>query len=77
MPAEPVPAAGEELMMTVVIDADAPDRCTVAPPGLSSVARLSTWLTVDRSSVVALREMRYPRDLSPSVRITPAWPSRC
>lgn len=58
MPAEPVPATGEELTMTVVTYADAPDRCTVAPPGLSGVARMSTWLTVDRSSVVSLREMR-------------------
>lgn len=44
--------------MTVVTYADAPDRCTVSPPGLSGVAQMSTWLTVDRSSVVSLQEMR-------------------
>ncbi|WP_225334752.1 DUF7511 domain-containing protein [Halomicrobium urmianum] len=58
MPAEPAPSTGEELTMTVVTYADAPDRCTVSPPGLSGDARMSTWLSVDRSSVVSRREMR-------------------
>ena len=26
---------------------DGPDRLTIYPPGLSSVARMSTWLTAD------------------------------
>ncbi|WP_226010370.1 DUF7511 domain-containing protein [Halomicrobium salinisoli] len=58
MPVEHAPSTGDQLTMTVVTYADAPDRCTVAPSGLSGVARMSTWLTVDRSIVVSLREMR-------------------
>lgn len=47
-----------ELSMTVVEYADEPDRCTVSPQGLSGFAKLSTWITVDRSAVVDLSSMR-------------------
>ena len=35
------------LESTLVRYEDGPDRLTVYPPGLSSVARMSTWLTAD------------------------------
>jgi hypothetical protein len=35
-----------------------PDRRTVYPPGLSSVARMSTWLTADADAFVALDNAR-------------------
>ena len=41
-----------ELSMTVVQYSDGPDRCTIYPPGLSGVARMSTWLSADRSLFV-------------------------
>jgi len=47
-----------ELSMTVVEYTDEPDRCTVSPQGLSGVAKLSTWITVDRGVVVDLDTMR-------------------
>ncbi|QIO23625.1 hypothetical protein [Haloarcula sp. JP-L23] len=47
-----------ELSLTVVQYSDGPDRCTIYPPGLSGVPRMSTWLTADRSAFVALDEMR-------------------
>ncbi|MBV0924670.1 hypothetical protein KTS45_10720 [Halomicroarcula limicola] len=47
-----------ELSMTVVQYSDGPDRCTVYPPGLSGVARMSTWLSADRSVFVELDAMR-------------------
>jgi hypothetical protein len=47
-----------DLSMTVVEYTDEPDRCTVSPRGLSGVAKLSTWITVDRSVVVDLDTMR-------------------
>ncbi|WP_236044707.1 DUF7511 domain-containing protein [Haloarcula nitratireducens] len=47
-----------ELSMTVVQYGDASDRCTVYPPGLSGVARMSTWLSADRSAFVGLDAMR-------------------
>jgi len=47
-----------ELSMTVVRYSDSPDRCTVYPPGLSGVARMSTWLSADRSLFVDVDSMR-------------------
>ncbi|WP_276272482.1 DUF7511 domain-containing protein [Haloarcula litorea] len=51
-------AAGTDLSMTVVRHTDGPDRCTVSPPGLSGVARMSTWLSADRAAFVPVDEMR-------------------
>lgn len=50
--------APQELSMTVVEYTGEPDRCTVAPRGLSGVAKLSTWITVDRAVVVDLDAVR-------------------
>lgn len=58
MAVQDVPTRDSDLAMTVVTYDDMADRCTVYPPGLSSVARMSTWISVDRSAVVSLREMR-------------------
>jgi hypothetical protein len=52
------PRAPQELSMTVVEYTGEPDRCTVSPRGLSGVAKLSTWITVDRAVVVDLDAMR-------------------
>jgi len=49
---------GVELSMTVVRYSDGPDRCTVYPPGLSGVARMSTWLSADRSLFVDVASIR-------------------
>ena len=46
------------LSLTVVHYSDAPDRCTVFPPGLSGDARMSTWISADRSAFVRLAERR-------------------
>ena len=37
---------------------DAPNRRTVYPPGLSGVARMSTWLTADADAFVDLEAAR-------------------
>jgi hypothetical protein len=50
--------ASHELSMTVVEYTGEPDRCTVSPRGLSGVAKLSTWITVDKEVVVNLDAMR-------------------
>ena len=47
-----------ELSMTVVEYTGEPDRCTVSPRGLSGIAKLSTWITVDKKVVVDLDTMR-------------------
>ena len=57
-PADSGPGDARELSMTVVEYTGDPDRCTVSPQGLSGVARLSTWLTVDRAVVRDLETMR-------------------
>ncbi|MFC7020292.1 MULTISPECIES: DUF7511 domain-containing protein [Haloarcula] len=44
------------LSMHVVEYSDGADRCTVFPPGLSGDARMSTWLSADRSAFVSLSE---------------------
>jgi len=49
---------GVELSMTVVRYSDSPDRCTVYPPGLSGIARMSTWISADRSLFVDVASMR-------------------
>ncbi|MFC7028576.1 hypothetical protein ACFQJ5_15035 [Halomicroarcula sp. GCM10025324] len=46
-----------DLALSVVEYGDRPDRCTVYPPGLAGDARLSTWLSTDRSALVSLSEM--------------------
>ncbi|MFQ3318531.1 MAG: hypothetical protein ACI8UR_001910 [Natronomonas sp.] len=35
-----------------------PNRCTVFPPGMTGVPRMSTWLSVNADCVVALEEVR-------------------
>jgi hypothetical protein len=47
-----------ELVSTVVSYTDGPDRRTVYPPGLSSVARMSTWFTADDDAFLDVGEMR-------------------
>ena len=47
-----------ELSLTVVRYADGPDRCTVYPPETSGDARMSTWLSADRSVFVDLASMQ-------------------
>jgi hypothetical protein len=54
-------AVGESapaLASTLVTYADRPDRRTVYPPGTTSVARMSTWLTADADAFRGLEEMR-------------------
>lgn len=46
------------LASTLVTYTDGADRRTVYPPGLSSVARMSTWFTADDDAFVELSTMR-------------------
>ena len=46
------------LASTLVTYTDGADRRTVYPPGLSSVARMSTWFTADDDAFVELSRMR-------------------
>ena len=46
------------LRSSLVRDDDDPDRRTIYPPGLSSVARMSTWLTADDDAFVDLESAR-------------------
>jgi hypothetical protein len=48
----------EPLASRLVTNADGPDRRTVFPRGLSSVARMSTWLTANEDVFVDLEESR-------------------
>ncbi|MFC7075850.1 MULTISPECIES: DUF7511 domain-containing protein [Haloarcula] len=47
-----------ELRSTVVHYSDGPDRCTVYPPDCPETARLTTWLSADRSAFVDRDVMR-------------------
>ncbi|MFC7079785.1 DUF7511 domain-containing protein [Halorussus caseinilyticus] len=47
-----------ELCSVVVDYEDGPDRRTVYPDGLSSVERMSTWLTADDDAFVDLESAR-------------------
>jgi hypothetical protein len=47
-----------QLVSTLVVYTGRPDRRTVYPPGTSSVARLSTWLTADDDAFVDLDAVR-------------------
>jgi hypothetical protein len=47
-----------ELRLRIVGNAADPDRATVYPPGLSGIARMETWLSVDLSVVVDLGAWR-------------------
>lgn len=55
-------ATGEELSRmlesTVVRYETAPNRTTIYPGGLSTVATMSTWLTADSDAFVDLRSVR-------------------
>ena len=51
-------AQGVALESTLVRYEDGPDRLTVYPPGLSSVARMSTWLTADADAFRDLGAVR-------------------
>ena len=55
---EPAPSDRPHLRMTLVRYDDAPDHCTIYPPGLTSPERVSRWVSADRGSVVALSGMR-------------------
>jgi hypothetical protein len=46
------------LSLTVVRYTDGPDRCTLHPPDASGDARLSTWLSANRSAFAPLDAMR-------------------
>ncbi|PSP99570.1 hypothetical protein BRC89_04265 [Halobacteriales archaeon QS_4_70_19] len=46
------------LAATLVTYEDRPDRRTIYPPGTSSVARMSTWLTADADAFVDRSAMR-------------------
>ena len=46
------------LESTLVRYEDGPDRLTVYPPGLSSVARMSMWLTADADAFRDLEAVR-------------------
>ena len=48
----------EVLDSTLVTNTDGPDRRTVFPRGLTSVARMSTWLTANESAFVDVEEHR-------------------
>lgn len=48
----------EALTMTVVRRADGADRCTIYPPEATGIARMSTWISVDRSAVIDLAGRR-------------------
>ena len=48
----------DPLRLTVVRYSDGPDRCTIYPRGLAGDARLTTWLSADRSLLVDAAEMR-------------------
>ncbi|MFB6173030.1 MAG: hypothetical protein ABEI39_00150 [Halobacteriales archaeon] len=50
--------SGACLRCEVVAYPEGPDRCTVFPPGLDGVPRMSTWLTADRDAFVALDAVR-------------------
>jgi hypothetical protein len=52
------PDAAPVLSSTVVGYRERPDRRTVYPPDLSSVARMSTWLTADDDAFVDLADAR-------------------
>ncbi|PSQ41552.1 hypothetical protein BRD14_06105 [Halobacteriales archaeon SW_5_68_122] len=46
------------LESTLVCYEDGPDRLTVYPPGLSSAARMSMWLTADADAFRDLEAVR-------------------
>ena len=48
----------ERLVSRLVTNADGPNRRTVFPRGLSSVARMSTWLTANEEVFVDVEENR-------------------
>jgi hypothetical protein len=53
------PSVRPELLdSTLVTNDDGPDRRTVFPRGLSSVARMSTWLTANEDVFVDVEENR-------------------
>jgi hypothetical protein len=53
------PSTLEEVLdSTLVTNTDGPDRRTVFPRGLTSVARMSTWLTANESVFVDVEENR-------------------
>jgi hypothetical protein len=54
----PSDGPAERLVSRLVTNADGPDRRTVFPQGLSSVARMSTWLTANEDAFVDIEENR-------------------
>ncbi|MFB6091742.1 MAG: hypothetical protein ABEK02_01885 [Haloquadratum sp.] len=49
---------GPGLRLTVVTHETGPDRGTIHPPGLTGIARMETWLSVDRDALVDLGAWR-------------------
>jgi hypothetical protein len=46
------------LESTLVRYSNSPDRQTIYPPGLSAVARMSTWISADKAAFLELQQMR-------------------
>ena len=57
-PGQPGQADPPTLDLALVRYADRPDRCTIHPPDLTGVERMSTWISVDRTLVVDAETMR-------------------
>lgn len=57
-PTSPRPHGSPVLRLTVVRRDIGPDRATVHPAGATGMARMETWLSVDRAAVVELSAWR-------------------
>ncbi|AKU07990.1 DUF7511 domain-containing protein [Haloferax gibbonsii] len=57
-PRRSAPADDEEFVAIVASYEDAPDECTIFPAGLAEDELLTTWLSAQEGSYVALAEMR-------------------
>jgi hypothetical protein len=55
---EPAPEELPQLASTLVRYDGEPDQVTVYPPGMSSIERMSTWITVDADDCLEPSEMR-------------------
>lgn len=59
VPTDPVvPDVGPALQLTIVEYAEAPDRGTIHPPGLTGVDRMETWMTANMTAFVTLSDWR-------------------
>jgi hypothetical protein len=55
---EPAPEDPPQLASTLVRYDGQPDQVTVYPPDMSSVERMSTWITIDAEDCLEPTEMR-------------------